>query len=133
MKLLDDGRWRLACVLARRDGLELPASGANPASSTPSTAPPSRTSPGPRPAAPSARSSVCRRRRAPVTSGEDPEIRLVRVGDRYVPWYAEGKYERGLLTGTSWAPAAVNGVPSTSCSRPTSGEPPATALGGNRR
>ena len=30
---------------------------------------------------------MCRSDLRRITGGEDPEIRLVRVGDRYVPWH----------------------------------------------
>ena len=63
------------------------------------------------PAAPSARSAVCRADARRITGGEDPEIRLVRVGDRYVPWYA-AQAERGLL-GRRLGTRAVTASPST--------------------
>lgn len=33
---------------------------------------------------------VCRRDRDRLTAGEAPDIREVRVGDRYVPWWEAG-------------------------------------------
>lgn len=66
---LEDGRFSLAQLAARREGRPLPERRA-PASSTPATAPRSRTSPGPRASAPNARSrSALPTRPASPTAG----------------------------------------------------------------
>ena len=52
---------------------------------------------------------VCRSDLRRITGGEDPEIRMVRVGDRYVPWYAV-EAARGLLV-AAIGTRAVEGVP----------------------
>ncbi|MGH3307294.1 MAG: hypothetical protein ACRDOX_06350, partial [Nocardioides sp.] len=49
---------------------------------------------------------VCRSDKRRLDGGEDPEIRLVRAGDRYVPWY-EAERERGLLLATIGSPSRV--------------------------
>jgi hypothetical protein len=107
-KLLDDGRWRLACVLARRDDRDLPARREScffnpqhgPAVEDLMWTPPHGTE---------REIGVCRSDARRITGGEDPEVRLVRVGDRYVPWYA-ARAERGLLVSTLGT-RAVAGVP----------------------
>ncbi|HEU4811986.1 MAG TPA: hypothetical protein VFT00_07575 [Nocardioides sp.] len=106
--VLDDGRFHLACVLARRDGVDLPHR-REPCFFNPQHGPAVKdlawTPPGGvERMVPACRSDVRR-----IEGGDDPEIRLVRVGDRYVPWY-EAKNERGLLVAT-FGTAAVAGVP----------------------
>jgi hypothetical protein len=130
-KLLDDGRWRLACVLARRDGLEPPAR-REPCFFNPQHGPAVEDLAWAPPGGAEREIGVCRADARRITGGEDPEIRLVRVGDRYVPWYAE-KHERGLLTDVLGT-RAVNGVPKyvmleADIRRASSNSP----LGGNRR
>ena len=86
VKVLDDGRFRLACVLAARDGVELPQR-REPCFFNPQHGPAVKDVAWAPPAGSNARWPSA----APTPSprgGEEPEIRLVRVGDRYVPWYA---------------------------------------------
>jgi hypothetical protein len=105
---LEDGRYARACLLARQDGTELPARREEcffnpqhgPAMSDVAWAPPGGTE---------RRIAVCAADARRLAGGEEPEIRLVRVGDRYVPWYAV-PHERGLLT-SSIGTLAVSGVP----------------------
>jgi hypothetical protein len=107
-KLLDEGRWRLACVLARRDGHDLPVR-REPCFFNPQHGPAVedlRWSP---PHGTEREIGVCRSDARRITGGEDPEVRLVSVGDRYVPWYAV-QHERGLLLSTLGT-HAVGGVP----------------------
>jgi hypothetical protein len=51
---------------------------------------------------------VCRSDLNRLTAGEQPDVRMVRVGDRYVPWYAAER-ARGLVVSTIGL-AAVEGV-----------------------
>lgn len=85
-KVLDEGRFHLACVLARRDGDPLPQRREhcffNPQHG-PSVQDVAWTPPG----GVEREVPVCRSDLRRITGGEDPEIRLVRVGDRYVPWH----------------------------------------------
>jgi hypothetical protein len=105
-KLLDDGRWRLACVLARRDGLEPPAR-REPCFFNPQHGPAVEDLAWAPPGGTEREIGVCRADARRITGGEDPEIRLVRVGDRYVPWYVAAAPSPGSsLSGTL---AAVTG------------------------
>jgi hypothetical protein len=107
-KLLDDGRWRLACVLARRDGVDLPVR-REPCFFNPQHGPAVQDLMWTPPHGTEREIGVCRSDARRITGGEDPEVRLVRVGDRYVPWYAV-QQERGLLLSTLGT-QAVGGVP----------------------
>lgn len=105
---LEEGRYARACVLARQGGTELPARREEcffnpqhgPAMSDVTWAPPGGTE---------RKIAVCAADARRLAGGEEPEIRLVRVGDRYVPWYAAPR-ERGLLTATLGS-VAIGGVP----------------------
>lgn len=87
--LLEEGRFRHACVLARRDGTELPTRlppcffnpQHGPSVSELAWAPPG----GVERAVP-----VCRRDLNRMRDNLMPELRVVRIGNHYVPWYAAG-------------------------------------------
>ena len=93
--LLEEGRWRRACVLARRDGAELPVRlppcffnpQHGPSVSELGWAPPG----GVERAVP-----VCRRDLNRMRDSLMPELRVVRIGDHYVPWYAAGSAYEAL-------------------------------------
>jgi hypothetical protein len=88
-RTLADGRYAHACVLAARDGADRPARrppcffdpGHGPASRDVSWAPLGGV---PR------EIPVCLRDAERLTAGEPPRVRMVRLGNRYVPWYASG-------------------------------------------
>ena len=88
-RTLADGRFAHACVLAARDGADRPARrppcffdpGHGPASRDVSWAPPGGV---PRDIA------VCFRDAERLAAGEAPQVRMLRLGNRYVPWYASG-------------------------------------------
>jgi hypothetical protein len=107
-ELLDDGRWRLARVLARRDGVEPPAR-REPCFFNPQHGPAVEDLTWAPPGGTDREIGVCRSGARRITGGDEPEIRLVRVGDRYVPWYAAER-ERGMLT-AAVGTHAVEGVP----------------------
>ncbi len=106
--VLDDGRFHLACVLARRDGVELPTR-REPCFFNPQHGPAVADLPWTPPGGVERKVPVCRSDERRLTGGEDPEIRLVRLGDRWVPWY-EAKQNRGVFT-ASIGSMAVGGVP----------------------
>jgi hypothetical protein len=107
-KTLDDGRFRLACVLAARDGVE-PPTRRDPCFFNPQHGPAATDVAWTPPGGVERKVPVCRSDANRLAQGEQPAIRLVRVGDRYVPWY-EAKRERGLLT-AAIGTHAVEGVP----------------------
>ena len=86
---LEDGRYAYACVLAGRDGL-----------SPPERRPPCFFDPAHGPATTDVVWSppmgverdipVCFRDAERLTAGEEPGVRLVRLGNRRVPWFAAG-------------------------------------------
>ncbi len=88
-RTLEDGRFAQACVLAARDGVDRPARrppcffdpGHGPASRDVSWAPLGGV---PRDI------PVCLRDAERLSAGEEPRVRMVRLGNRYVPWYASG-------------------------------------------
>ena len=106
--VLNDGRFHLACVLARRDGADLPQR-RQPCFFNPQHGPAVADVPWTPPGGVERQVPVCRSDQRRLDGGEDPEIRLVRVGDRYVPWFAAER-ERGLLVATIGS-VAVSGVP----------------------
>ena len=95
-RTLADGRFAQACVLAARDGADRPARrppcffdpGHGPASRDVSWAPVGGV---PRDI------PVCFQDADRLAAGEAPRVRMVRLGNRYVPWYASGP------TYTAWA------------------------------
>jgi hypothetical protein len=105
---LDDGRFARACVLARRDGVDLPQRREpcffnpqhGPAVTDKTWAPPNGVA---------REIAVCGSDARRLEAGQEPEVRLVRVGDRYVKWY-EADEQRGLLVAT-FGSEAVAGVP----------------------
>ena len=88
-KVLDEGRFHLACVLARRDGVELPRR-REPCFFNPQHGPAVADVQWTPPGGVERDVPVCRRDRDRLTAGEAPDIRRVRVGDRYVPWWEAG-------------------------------------------
>src|SRR6478672_3169077 len=107
-KVLDEGRYHLACVLARRDGEPLPER-REPCFFNPQHGPSVQDVAWTPPGGVEREVPVCRSDLRRITGGEDPEVRLVRLGDRYVPWYAVEE-ARGLLVATVGT-RAVAGVP----------------------
>ncbi|MBB6628933.1 hypothetical protein H5V45_16515 [Nocardioides sp. KIGAM211] len=85
--VLDDGRFHLACVLARRDGVALPER-REPCFFNPQHGPAVDDVLWTPPQGVERSVPVCRSDLRRLQGGEEPEVRLVRVGDRYVPWYA---------------------------------------------
>ena len=106
--VLDDGRFHLACVLARRDGVE-PPTRREPCFFNPQHGPAVADLPWTPPGGVERNVPVCRSDERRLTAGEDPEIRLVRYGDRWVPWYV-AKQSRGVFVATVGT-MAVEGVP----------------------
>lgn len=106
--VLDEGRFRLACVLAARDGVELPTR-RDPCFFNPQHGPAAADVAWTPPGGVERKVPVCRADANRLAHGEEPAIRLVRAGDRYVPWY-EAKHERGLLNAAIGS-HAVQGVP----------------------
>ena len=106
--VLDEGRFRLACVLARRDGEPLPTR-REPCFFNPQHGPGVEELEWTPPHGVARSITVCRSDLNRLTAGQAPEVRLVRVGDRYVPWYA-AEQARGALLASVGA-AAVGGVP----------------------
>lgn len=100
-RALENGRFAIACVLARRDGEALPVRrppcffnpGHGPASTDVAWAPPGGVE---------REIPVCLRCSERLTAGEQPDFRLVRFGNRWVPWFragpAYGAYARGYYT-----------------------------------
>jgi len=84
--ILDEGRFLLACVLARRDGVDLPQR-REPCFFNPQHGPAVADVLWTPPHGVERQVPVCRSDARRIEGGEDPEVRLVRVGDRYVPWY----------------------------------------------
>jgi hypothetical protein len=106
--LLVDGRYHLACVLARRDGHELPAR-REPCFFNPQHGPAAGDVAWTPRGGVEREVPVCRADLLRLTAGEEPQVRQVRVGDRWVPWYAQ-QDARGLLAQT-FGPRALEGVP----------------------
>ncbi|GCD92270.1 hypothetical protein [Nocardioides sp. LS1] len=106
--LLEDGQFARACVLARRDGTELPQR-REPCFFNPQHGPAVTDVAWTPPHGVEREIAVCRLDANRLSAGEQPDVRLVRVGDRYVPWYAATD-ERGLFV-AAVASVAVTGVP----------------------
>ena len=107
-QVLNDGRFHLACVLARRDGEPLPER-REPCFFNPQHGPGvTDVSWAPRDGV-ARLIPVCGADARRLEQGIDPDVRLIRVGDRYVRWY-EADAARGLLVAT-FGSEAVRGVP----------------------
>jgi len=97
-KVLDDGRFRLACVLAARDGVELPQR-REPCFFNPQHGPAVKDITWAPPGGVEREVAMCRSDARRIEGGDDPEVRLVRMGDRYVPWYTVAAAEPGSSVG----------------------------------
>lgn len=107
-KALEDGRFSRACVLARRDGDELPRR-REPCFFNPQHGPAVTDKTWTPPNGVAREIAVCGTDARRLEAGHAPEVRMVRVGDRYVKWY-EADHQRGLLVAT-FGTEAVAGVP----------------------
>lgn len=96
-KVLEDGRFHLACVLARRDGVELPERREQ-CFFNPQHGPAVADVPWTPAGGVEREVPVCRRDRDRLTAGEAPDVRQVRVGDRYVPWWEAGGSTAAAIT-----------------------------------
>ncbi len=106
--VLVDGRFARACVLARRDGLDLPQR-RDPCFFNPQHGPAVTDTTWAPPNGVAREIAVCGADARRLEAGDEPDVRLVRVGDRYVKWY-EADHQRGLLVAT-FGSEAVAGVP----------------------
>lgn len=97
-KILDDGRFRLACVLAARDGVE-PPQRREPCFFNPQHGPAAADVAWTPPGGVEREVAVCRSDARRIEGGDEPEVRLVRMGDRYVPWYAVAAATPGSSVG----------------------------------
>ncbi|MGN0064706.1 MAG: hypothetical protein ACI379_10730 [Nocardioides sp.] len=88
-RLLADGRFAQACVLAERDGTERPTR-RPPCFFDPSHGPASRDVEWAPPGGVAREIPVCFRDAQRLAAGERPDVRLVRVGDRRVAWFDSG-------------------------------------------
>lgn len=95
---LEEGRFRHACVLARRDGDPLPTR-REPCFFNPQHGPGVEDVEWTPPHGVARQITVCRADLNRLTAGEQPDVRMVRVGDRYVPWYAAER-TRGVMVST---------------------------------
>jgi hypothetical protein len=105
---LDDGRYARACVLARRDGTDLPQR-REPCFFNPQHGPAVTDLAWAPQGGVERQIAVCGADARRLEAGDLPDVRLVRVGDRYVKWY-EADQQRGLLVAT-FGSEAVAGVP----------------------
>jgi hypothetical protein len=88
-QVVADARWHRAAVLAVRDGEELPER-REPCFFDPRHGP-SRSDVAWAPAGGTTRAiAVCAADARRLRGGEEPQVRLVRVGDRWVPWHQAG-------------------------------------------
>jgi hypothetical protein len=94
--LLNDGRFHLACALARRDGVEIPT-GREPCFFNPQHGPGVTDVTWAPPGNEERRVRACRSDADRLNAGEQPDVRMVRVGDRYVPWYVAGGSLEGVV------------------------------------
>lgn len=106
--ILNEGRFSLACVLARRDGHDLPRR-TDPCFFNPQHGPATTDVLWTPRGGVERLIPVCGTDARRLEVGETPDIRLVRVGDRYVNWY-EADHQRGLLVATL-STEARSGVP----------------------
>ncbi|WP_182524352.1 hypothetical protein [Nocardioides dongkuii] len=93
--LLDEGRFRVARVLARRDGEPLPAR-RDPCFFDPRHGPAVTDLPWTPSGGVERSVPVCRTDEVRLTTGMLPQVRMVAVGDRLVPWWAVGDQGRSL-------------------------------------
>jgi hypothetical protein len=98
--VLDDGRFARACVLARRDGEDLPhrreSCFFNPQHGPAATEVDWTPSGGVTRSIP-----VCRNDANRLANGELPPVRMLRTAAGLVPWYAAGPYVSGAGQGTA--------------------------------
>lgn len=88
-QLAEDSRYHRACVLAVRDGVALPER-REPCFFDPRHGPSTTDVPWAPPDGAERQVSVCASDARRLAGGEQPDVRMVRVGDRYVPWHQVG-------------------------------------------
>lgn len=88
-KALEDGRFAMACVLARRDAVALPLR-RPPCFFNPTHGPAATDVAWAPPGGVTREIPVCFGCEERLAGGERPDTRLVRWGNRYVPWYQAG-------------------------------------------
>lgn len=112
IRSLETGRHAQACVLARRDGRELPPHRA-PCFFDPAHGPSSVDVMWSPPNGAEREIPVCHRDAERLSGGEAPDARLVRLGNRMVPWYAAGPayqtYADGYF-GHHWAAGRLDTI-----------------------
>jgi hypothetical protein len=86
---LHEGRFHLACALALREGTDVP-SRRDPCFFNPQHGPAATDVLWAAPGEEQKRVAACRADATKISEGTQPDMRLVRVGDRWVPWYATG-------------------------------------------
>jgi hypothetical protein len=94
--MLDDGRFAAARVLARRDGEPLPER-RGPCFFNPQHGPAVADVPWTPPGGVEREVPLCRSDQRRLTEGYLPQVRMVRVGDRLIPWWAVGDPSSVLL------------------------------------
>ena len=107
--ILTDGRHALACVQARTEGLPLPALRA-PCFFNPQHGPSMQdvewTPPGGTPRV----IAICAADARRLAAGEEPLVRMVRIGDRWVPWHLAGSVQGAIDAGAHLARSGGHGV-----------------------
>lgn len=98
VRTLADGRFHLACVLARRDSAPLPPR-REPCFFDPGHGPASRDVTWKPPGGVEREIPVCLRDAERLAAGDAPQPRLVRLGDRHVAWYSAGPAYSPWATG----------------------------------
>jgi len=88
-QMLRDGRFHLACVLAGRNGTE-PPQRRDPCFFDPRHGPAAADVAWTPQGEVERMVGVCSRDQHRLAAGEEPEVRLIRVGDRWVPWHEAG-------------------------------------------
>ena len=88
-RTLKDGRFAQACVLARRDGRP-PPERRDPCFFDPAHGPATRDVAWAPPGGVEREIPVCFRDAERLEAGESPAVRLVRLGNRQVPWFSSG-------------------------------------------
>lgn len=88
-KTLENGRYAQACVLARRDGRPAPER-RSPCFFDPAHGPASRDVTWAPSGGVEREIAVCFRDAQRLEAGDEPDVRLVRLGNRRVPWFSSG-------------------------------------------
>ena len=121
-QVVADARYHRAAVICLRDGEPLPER-REPCFFNPQHGPSMQDVQWAPPSGTARTIGVCAADARALAAGDEPLVRMVRVGDRWVPWHLSGGMEGAIDAGHRWRRPAMAPIASRASRRPTSTRP----------